>query len=89
MAFGEVLMRNIFAFIAWTNLLVIVVLAGIGFYIVSTSDGTSTYAQMGYDTGRYFVEVLIGSVIFVALGKRFSFLPGFTHRKRDSDAPTV
>jgi hypothetical protein len=62
-------MRNTIVFIAWTLLFVIVSLTGIAFYIVSTSDGTATYAQMGYDTGQQFVKVLLVSIVIVVLGK--------------------
>jgi hypothetical protein len=70
-------MRNTIVFIAWTLLLVILLLAGIAFYMVSTSDGTATYAQMGYDTGQQFVKVLLVSIVIVVLGKYKGFLPGF------------
>jgi membrane protein implicated in regulation of membrane protease activity len=71
-------MRNTIVFIAWTLLLVILLLAGIAFYIVSASDGTATYAQMGYDTGQQFVKVLLVSIVVVVLGKHRGFLPGFS-----------
>jgi len=82
-------MRNAFVFFGWTFLLVIVALSGIAFYKVSTSDGSDTYEQLGYDTGRYFIEVLFASIIVVVLGKRFSFLPGFKRRKPNTDSPTA
>jgi hypothetical protein len=79
-------MRNTIVFIAWTVLLVVLLLVGIGYYIVSTSDGSATYAQMGYDTGQHFVKVLIGSIVIVGLGKHFGFLPGFAKPKSASDS---
>jgi hypothetical protein len=78
-------MRNAIVFIAWTLLLVILLLAGIAFYIVFTSDGTATYAQMGYDTGQQFVKVLLVSIVIVVLGKHKGFLPGFAPTNTKAD----
>ena len=78
-------MRNTIVFVAWTLLFVIVALAGIASYIVSTSDGTATYAQMGYDTGQQFVKVLLVSIVIVVLGKHKGFLPGFARTKAKGD----
>ena len=78
-------MRNTIVFIAWTLLLVILLEVGISLYIVGTSDGTATYAQMGYDAGKQFPKVLIASIVIVVLGKYRGFLPGFAPPKARSD----
>ena len=82
-------MRNTIVFVAWTLLLVILLMAGLSFYVINSSDGTATYAQMGYDTGRHFIKVLIGSILVVALGKHFGFLPGFAAPKANPNSSSA
>jgi len=77
-------MRNVLVFIGWTLLLVVLAMTALSFYVISQSDGTATYAQMGYDTGRYFFPILLLSIVLVAIGKSRSFLPGFSRPKQDS-----